>query len=164
MRFFLPELWKAVNSSDPRTREEAGRRWRENDARYAADFRALSAALPPAVLNAWERHGGFHDWQIRELRFLDGRKTLRLRLSDGETEGVLILRGVSRFRLDVQSFENCLGGRLCWGFGELSRGPSGDWELSVLCDFDNELQFCFTGLDYRERALKNPESGKEQDL
>ena len=83
MRYYLPELWIKMNSPDPGEREEAARRWRENAERYAEVFTALAPSLPREFLQAWERHGGFHDRQIRELRFLDRNKTLRLRLDLG---------------------------------------------------------------------------------
>jgi hypothetical protein len=150
MHYFLKELWRDLNCPNAEKRKAAEREWSKNAARYSLDFDGVKPLLPSGFLSAYEKNSGFHDFTILSVSFLLPERTCRIRLSDGQTRGTLELCGVTRYRFDLQSFENCVCGKPAWGYAEFSAAPAGTLHLSVLCDMDNEMSFEFRSLSFME--------------
>lgn len=53
MQYFTDELWSKINSEDEEERNEANRKWDENEALYHQRFQKLKAKLPGPVFDVY---------------------------------------------------------------------------------------------------------------
>ena len=146
MKYYTKELWLGINSDDADERRAAEQQWAENDRLYTEQHERVASCLPKAFLKQYIHLHGFHDFWISgvTVKSCKAKKCrCELELWDGTEQHFLLLDGVSRFQISVESFASCIIGELRWGYAEWDRTPEGNFCLSVLCDFDNELCFEF---------------------
>jgi hypothetical protein len=72
MKYYTYELWKKINSLDKTTRDEAERKWNENDALYTQIYNQVKEKLPKKFVKIYEQHG-FHDWKIGDLNIVEDK-------------------------------------------------------------------------------------------
>lgn len=147
MKYFKKELWYQINDSDESIRLNAEREWKENDQLYSRKFEEVKKLLPRRFVKEYLKRYGMHDYCILGLHIVKKGKTYscEMQLTDG-TETVLItMLGLEAVRMDVDSFPHILG-RLEWAYDEFDITPENNIRLSILCDFQNEMQFEFKSI------------------
>ena len=95
-----------------------------------------------------------HDYIIENISIT---KTTRdyccdLQLSNN-TETILItMYGIKALQVDIVSFQNCIQGKLTFGYCEFELTSKRNIRLSILCDMQNELQFEFETIGLTEQG------------
>ncbi len=149
MRYFTKELWSKINSLDETIRVSAEEEWKKNDFAYAKEFEETKKHLPQRFLKSFLARYGLHDYDILKTVFIRDNKNrylCELHLTDGIETVSVVMTGLKTIKIDVNSFHNCVQGKLSWGYSEFSRTKDNTIQLSVLCDIQNELQFEFKSI------------------
>ncbi|MDE6014770.1 MAG: hypothetical protein K2H41_03560 [Acetatifactor sp.] len=148
MKYFKKELWYQMHDSNKSIRLNAEREWNENVELYSKKFEEVEKQLPRRFVKEYLKRHGMHDYGILGLHIVKKGKTYscEMQLTDG-TETVLItMLGLEAVRVDVDSFQYCILGRLEWAYSEFDITPENNISLSILCDFQNEMQFEFKSI------------------
>ena len=142
MKFFKKELWAKINDSDELIRKQAEIEWEKNCESYQQHFLKVKKHLPDNFINNFLLRNGLHDYIIENISI---SKTTReyccdLQLSNN-TETILItMYGIKALQVDIASFQNCIQGKLTFGYCEFEITLKHNIRLSILCDIKNELQ------------------------
>ena len=152
MRYFLKELWTKINDCDDIVRTQAEKEWQENSALYQYRFEQTKKKLPSCFVAEYVKRKGFHDYIIEEIALKKKRKTYLciLKLADGSETILITMTDVKILQMDVNFLQNCMQGKMTWGYSEIEIAPSNDINLAVLCDMQNELQFTFKSIKIQQ--------------
>ena len=145
MTYFTAQLWREMNQKDHNICERAHKQWRENSLHYRNYFETIKHHIPKRLRVKMERANGFHDFEISGLsiRYIRKLYICRIELFDGHECFCLELSGLVKAKIDIESFEKCILGRLRWGYHEFKLTEAKTLQLSILCDIENELLFEF---------------------
>ena len=148
MRYFTKELWANINDENAAVRTQAEKQWALNSQAYQREFDTVRKQLSRNFMKEFLCRNGLHDYIISEISVKEkGRKYFcEMMLTDGLETVVLVMRELQAFSLNVESFQQCVMGKLAWGYSEFALTEDHGISLSVLCDFQNELCFQFHSL------------------
>ncbi len=150
MQYFTKDLWYRINSSDNSVKEAAKDEWNKSAKEYQINFEKIKQFIPHGFLKKFLLRYGLHDYIFIEMTVKKNRKgsgyLCELKLTNGSENICLTMLDVKAARINVDSFQNCVQGKLAWGYSEFARTEDGTIRLSVICDIDNELQFEFKSI------------------
>lgn len=144
MNYFTKELWRQTNSRNNELARIAGIQWEKNSRDYAVYEKSIARYFHDGLLTLLKSNGGFHDFQIKEMKFSVTKKKGilgRITLSGNGKRFRITLTGVTKMCVDVADMSWCICGLLSWGYYELAILDENQISLSVLCDVENELHF-----------------------
>lgn len=148
MRFFTKELWQEINSTDVLLRTAAEHKWNENSAQYLNEFERVKSKLPRRFVTEYLSRNALHDYSILGL-FLTRRNrkyACEIQLTDNAETVLITMDDLHAFNFDVESFQQCVLGKLSWGYSEFEITRDGNIKLSILFDMLNEASFEFTSI------------------
>ena len=77
MRYFTPELWKNLNSTDRSIREAAYCKLEDNRKQYYQYFETIKHFVPQSVIQQIVQNQNFHDYTLTELSFFQSEREKR---------------------------------------------------------------------------------------
>lgn len=149
MRFFTKELWYGINDKNETVRRHAEKEWDQNVVEYQIQFEEVKAQLSRRFVTAMERRDYFHDYTVLEIALVrnkKGRYACEILLTDNIESVQIKMKDISKAKVDISTFQNCIQGDLSWGYCEFGKVSSNVLSLSVLCDLDNEMEFEFKSI------------------
>lgn len=148
MRYFTKALWTEMNDDCESIRLQAQKKWDHNNNCYMREFESTKQHLPRRFVSEFLRRHSLHDYVILGIAITkkDRRYSCVLQLNDGTDTILLCISALDSLNLKIDSFNNCMLGKLRWGYCEFELTQSGRFKLSVLCDLHNELQFEFESI------------------
>ncbi len=151
MKYYRRELWQKINSENVLVREEAEREWAANSKVYKKVFEELAHSLSTDFLSIYDRHGGFHDFEIKNIdfNFIDKEKSCCIVLVHNATQIRLLMLGLKKTSIELQISDFVQLPDPAWAYSEFGL-QDGMFSLSVAIDFDSELYFEFTHISASE--------------
>lgn len=148
MRYLTKKLWAEMNSCDEVISTKAEKEWNENCERYKQQFEEVKEHLKKSFTKEYLSRNGLHDYTILGIvNVKEGRTyTCKIQLVNGIETVLLTMTGLKALQIDIDSFHNCILGKLSWGYSEFDITPEGNISLSVLCDIQNEMHFEFEAI------------------
>lgn len=145
MKYFTKELWMGVNSCDENIRKKAEQDWIKHSTAYHLQFDTVSKNLPGKFVKGFVSRNGLHDYTILEIALVNKSQvpSCQLKLSNGNETISMKMKGIKAFQTGIDSFDNCIQGKLTWGYSEFEMISSKTMRLSILCDVTNEMMFEF---------------------
>lgn len=145
MRYFTKELWTKINSQDNAIRQQAEIEWECNCRVYAQQFEATKHRFSSRFLRDYMNRNGLHDYIILGLSAIKRGNvySCELQLTNGKETVLLTMERLNVMQINVASFNDCMQGKLVWGYSEFEITSPKTLHLAVLCDIQNELIFEF---------------------
>ena len=143
MKYFTKELWKRINSDNVLVCNNAMKEWEERTNEYVCAFNLIKEKFPRTFLKVYDQNEGFHDFELKSITFQAKRKkhNCELHLTRHNDHAILFLSDLSVFSVDFPalSLENCVGGKITWGYAELDYSSDHMFCISILFDYENEM-------------------------
>ncbi|WP_110930293.1 hypothetical protein [Paenibacillus bouchesdurhonensis] len=126
IQYFTDELWSKINNEDEEERNEANRKWDENEALYHQRFQKLKDKLPRQVFDLYNSRS-FHDSNLIEVKInqLDTNTTrpinVEITLTDGESCWRIIYKKIIKLQVDYSENDTLFRfqGFGDWGYEEI---------------------------------------------
>lgn len=156
MRYFTRELWEKINHPQESERKQAEVEWLQSMKQYQKDFEKVKKHLPHQFTRQYLNRNEFHDYIITDIVITSkhGKYACRLQLTDRNDTLYLTMFDLKSFKINIETFQNCIQGELTWGFSEFEYTAAKCVRLSILCDIQNELQFDFKALKLTNASSK----------
>ena len=145
MKYFTKELWKRINTNDVYVRNNALKEWEMRTEEYLTAFNTIKEKFPKSFLKVYDQNECLHDYVIERITFNLRRNkyNCKLHLAHGNNDVIILLSDVRMLSLDFSSLslQNCIGGKMSWGYAEFDYLSDNVFTISILCDFENEMMF-----------------------
>lgn len=144
-----------MNDLNEAVRSQAEAQFVENLNVYKETFNKTKKHLPNKFLKVYASHNEFHDYVFQGISLIRTHRNYKIEIQLSNERELFLLEfyEVLCFKIDIYSFKYCILGLLSWGYGEFEIMPDKSIRLSILCDFENELQFQFKNVKVRTEAL-----------
>lgn len=153
MRYFTKELWLRINDHDETVRMQAEKEWKANSLSYQLQFEKTREHLSCGFIKDYLFRNGLHDYIILGIVVTKrGREySCELQLTNGAETVLVAMYGLKALKIDVDSFQCCMQGKLVWGYSEFEITPENNIQLAVLCDMQNEMKFQFKSMKFTKQ-------------
>lgn len=155
MKYYTSNLLRKINSGNIIERNLAENQWDKNCQSYDNYFNLIKEKLPQRFIKAFYKYHGFHDFVIKNISILNGKKvkgskvSIILVIENHESSFTIKYVGVTKFLINIADINNCMCGDINWWYSEFEMTDSELFRQNILCDFDSEVEIEFKKLVFK---------------
>ena len=153
MKYFTSELWRSLNTDDPRARDLAFERCDEAFRRYHDYLESIRQRISARRWRTLMQCHALHDSVIGSITIAHrqrGRQSIVDVRIDLDKKTVLF-KDVTRFSFQTDNQTAFPCGSYSWGYCEFELLETGRMNVSILGDISNQMELEFGGIECRRK-------------